>query len=155
MLYRLLILLLLTSPAFALDGRVVAVADGDTLTVLDANNHSTKVRMQGIDAPEKAQAFGQASKRHLSGLVFGKTITVDARGQDKYRRTLGAVILGGRDINAQMVHDGYAWAYLRYSQDYAAAESEARQARRGLWADADPVAPWEFRRASKDRPKQH
>jgi len=151
MFYRLLILLLISSPALALDGRVVAVADGDTITILDAGNNLTKVRLHGVDAPEKSQPFGTASKHHLSIMIFGKHVSVTDKGLDKYRRTLGVVYLDGRDINAQMVADGYAWAYVKYSWDYEAAEGDARQAQCGLWVGADPVPPWEWRRSSRKR----
>lgn len=143
------LLLAFTLPAFALDGLVVGVSDGDTVSIIDAQRNRHKVRLHGIDAPEKAQPFGQVAKRHLSDLVYGKTVTVVEKGQDKYRRTLGVVMLNGNDVNALMVRDGLAWAYRKYSRDYEQQEGEARTARRGLWGDSDPVPPWDWRRARR------
>lgn len=128
-------------------GRVVRVADGDTITVLDAANAQHKIRFHGIDAPESHQAFGQKSKQHLSDYVFGKDVTVTWKSKDKYGRILGTVWLGSTDINLQMLRDGYAWHYKRFDSNpvYAAAESEARAARRGLWIDPNPIPPEQFR----------
>ena len=130
-----------------LTGRVVRVADGDTITVLDAANAQHKIRFHGIDAPESHQAFGQKSKQHLSHYVFGKDVAVTWKSKDKYGRILGTVWLGSTDINLQMLHDGYAWHYKRFDSNpvYSAAESEARAARRGLWIDPNPILPEQFR----------
>lgn len=148
-------LLLLAGPAWAqvLIGKVVAIADGDTLTVLDENKTQHKIRLSGIDAPERAQPFGQRSKEHLSALVFGKTIEVETAKQDRYKRTLGKIVLDGRDVNLAMVVAGLAWHYKKYEREqsaadrllYANAEKDARLAGRGLWNDAGPVAPWDWR----------
>ena len=128
-------------------GRVVKVADGDTITILDAANVQHKIRFHGIDAPEKAQAFGQKSKQHLSSLVFGKDVRVKYKSRDKYGRILGTVYVDGKDVNLEMIRAGLAWHYKRYdnSPAYAAAESEASAARRGLWSDPNPTPPEEFR----------
>ena len=131
----------------AFTGKVVGVADGDTITVLDANNVQHKVRLAEIDAPEKAQAFGSRSKEALSGKVFGKTVNVDWSQRDKYGRTIGYVRFGDRSINKEMVSDGMAWQYKQYSTSKAltADEEKAKQSRTGLWADKDPTPPWQFR----------
>ena len=136
-----------------LNGRVVRVADGDTITVLDAANAQHKIRFNGIDAPESHQAFGQKSKQHLSDYVAGKNVTVTWKSKDKYGRILGTVWLGSTDINLQMLRDGYAWHYKRFDSNptYAAAESEARAARRGLWSDPHPIPPEQFRHAGGTR----
>jgi len=129
-------------------GKVVAVADGDTLTVL-RDSEQIKVRLVEIDAPEKAQAFGNRSKQSLSDLCFGKTATLDDRGKDRFGRTLAQVTCDGIDANAEQVQRGMAWVYRKYAlkdSPLYAAESEAKAARRGLWADADPMPPWEWRR---------
>jgi len=128
-------------------GRVISVADGDTITILDAANTQYKIRLNAIDAPEKSQAFGQKSKQQLSNYVFGKDVTVTWKSKDKYGRVLGTVFVGGKDINLQMVRDGYAHHYKRFdsSPAYAAAETEARQNRRGLWSDPNPIAPEDYR----------
>lgn len=141
--------------AFAgtLAGQVVGVTDGDTITVLDDQRTQHKIRLAGIDAPEKAQAFGQRSKEHLSSLVFGKQVTVETEKQDRYRRTVGKVIIDGRDANLAMVVAGLAWHYKKYESEqspsdrllYAAAELDAREARRGLWRNQDATAPWDHR----------
>lgn len=142
-------------------GRVVGVADGDTITVLDASNSQHRIRLQGIDAPESRQAFGSRSKQHLSDLVFDKQVGVEWEKKDQYGRTLGKVLAGGRDVNLEQVRAGMAWHYKHYQGDqspadrrlYAEAEREAREARRGLWADPDPTPPWDFRRGGRNQPR--
>lgn len=139
-------------------GRVVGVADGDTVTVLDADRVQHKVRLSGIDAPERTQAFGTRSKQSLSDLVFSKTVTVEATKVDRYGRTIGKVLVDGRDSNLIQVQRGFGWHYRAYAPEqspsdralYALAEREARAARRGLWADASPIAPWDFRKAGRN-----
>jgi endonuclease YncB( thermonuclease family) len=135
------------SPAAAtLAGRVVAVHDGDTLTVrVDARDQ--RVRMAGIDAPERGQAYARAARRALAARVAGREVTVDVRGRDSFGRTLGVVRVGGDDVNSAQVRDGWAWVFRRFSHDAAllALEEEARRERRGLWRDAHPEAPWAYR----------
>ncbi len=148
-------LLCLCWSAFAetLTGKVVGVHDGDTCTVLDANHTEHKIRLNGVDAPELGQAFGQASKRNLSDLVFGKTVNVETGKTDRYGRLVGTVLLDGKDVNFAQLRAGLAWYFKKYERDvaadrrqpYADAEREARQARRGLWADPNPQPPWEYR----------
>ena len=127
-------------------GRVVGVTDGDTITVL-VDARQVKVRLTEIDAPEKRQAWGTKARQALSDLVFGKTVTIVDSGKDRYQRTLGRVLVGEKDVNAEMVRSGNAWVYRRYAQDKAlyAFEGEAREAERGLWSLPNPVPPWEFR----------
>lgn len=140
-----------------IEGKVVRVSDGDTITVLDADNKQHRIRFQGIDAPESKQAFGQASKENLSKMVFGKQVTVTWDKVDKYRRTVGKVLLDGRDINIEQVKAGFAWHYKKYSEEqpaedrvtYAKAEEEARAAKRGLWQDPNPTPPGEWRAEAK------
>lgn len=114
-------------------GKVVAVSDGDTITVL-RGREQVKVRLAAIDAPEKAQAFGQKSKQALAGLVHGKSVQVVEHGLDKYQRTLGSIYLDGLDVNAEQVRQGMAWVFLRYSKDAGLIQlqAEAREQRRGL-----------------------
>jgi endonuclease YncB( thermonuclease family) len=128
-------------------GKVVGVHDGDTITILKADKAQVKVRLNGIDAPEAKQAFGAKAKAALSALVFGKAVIVHPTGQDLYRRKLGRVVVEGNDVNLQMVRDGFAWHYAKFSKDaaLARAQAEAKAAKRGLWIDAAPVPPWEFR----------
>lgn len=132
-------------------GKVVGVADGDTITVL-REHEQIKVRINEIDAPEKAQAFGQKSKLSLSDLCFDKTATLAEQGKDRYGRTLARVHCEGIDANAEQVRRGMAWVYRKYAPNDSrlyAIEDEAKAARRGLWADVEPMPPWEWRHQSK------
>jgi endonuclease YncB( thermonuclease family) len=128
-----------------LSGKVVGVHDGDTITVLTRDNRSVKVRLYGIDAPELKQPYGSKAKQRLSELVFGKQVRVEAHGTDRYHRTLGVVYLNDKDINAQIVSEGLAWVYVRYSRRYVPQQEEAKSARRNIWSQKDPTPPWEFR----------
>jgi micrococcal nuclease len=147
----LLLTIVTTIVADELRGKVVSIADGDTITVLDAAKKQHKVRLNGIDAPEKAQAFGAKSKARLGELVAGKDVLVDWKEKDQYGRVLGTVYLESLDVNQKMVRDGFAWFYRKYSKspELASAEAEAKSAKRGLWADASPTPPWDFRKAAK------
>ncbi len=129
--------------------QVVGVTDGDTITAI-VDGRQIKVRLNGIDAPEKKQAFGNVSKQALSGLVFGKRVSIVDLGKDRYGRTIGEVFTpDGQQVEVAMVRLGFAWHYVKYAPrntDLAGAELVARKARRGLWSDAAPVPPWEFRK---------
>src|SRR5918997_1123444 len=141
-----------------IEGKVIRVSDGDTIAVLDKDNKTHKIRFQGIDAPESKQDFGQASKENLSKMVFGKQVTVIWDKVDKYRRTVGKVLVDGRDINIEQVRAGFAWHYKKYADEqpaedrvtYAKAEEEARAARLGLWQDPNPTPPGEWRVDAKE-----
>lgn len=125
--------------------------------MLDAQHQQHKIRLAGIDAPEKAQAFGRASKKHLSDLVFDRNVTLDCGKTDKYRRQICVVMIDGTDANRAQVAAGMTWRYRKYQKeqtarqraDYEAAEASAMASRVGLWQDPDPVAPSAFRRAGK------
>lgn len=151
------LLLANTSVADTLMGRVVGVSDGDTVTVLDVANTQFKIRLMGIDAPEKKQAFGQKSKEHLSDLVFNKQVAVEYTKQDKYGRTIGQIFVDGIDANLEQVKGGLAWHYKQYQKEqspddrtaYAQAEEQARLEHRGLWRDQAPTPPWNWRREQK------
>ena len=142
------------SAASTLQGRVVGVSDGDTVTVLDASNKQHKIRLSGIDAPEKAQAYGQKSKESLSEMVFGKTVDVEWTKRDRYGRTVGKIMLNGVDICLEQVKRGMAWHYKQYQQEqpapdivaYAESEILARNNRMGLWQDLAPIEPSVFRK---------
>jgi len=135
-------------------GRVVGVADGDTITVLDALQTQHKVRLAGIDAPEKSQPFGNASRQALAGVVFQREVTVETYKRDRYQREIGKVWLGTTDVALELVNSGLAWHYKQYAHeqpvedrlDYTNAEVRARGSHLGLWADAHPIPPWVFRR---------
>ena len=140
-----------------ISGRVVNVADGDTVTVLDAGKVQHRIRLAGIDAPEKAQAFGQRSRESLDELVAGRTVIVETTKKDRYGRSIGKVLVAGRDINIEQIRRGMAWFYRHYErelsaadqQSYDRAEAEAKDYRRGLWADKSPTAPWEYRQQNR------
>ena len=127
--------------------RVVGVQDGDTLTCLDENNQQQKVRLAEIDAPELGQDFGKVSREALASMVFGKTVEVVDDGKDRYGRWIGHVLVNGSDVNREMVSTGNAWHYAAYSKDQSLAQlqSQARAQQIGLWAQPEPVAPWQFR----------
>lgn len=137
-----------------IQGQVVGVSDGDSITLLDSENRRHKIRLQGIDAPEKAQAFGQKSKESLSNLVFQKTVEVHWSKKDRYGRTVGLVMVGGVDACLEQVKLGMAWHYKAYQGEqtladqvlYDAAERIARHQRIGLWQDSSPIEPSVFRR---------
>ena len=159
MLIRILAALLLATSAQAatITGTVVSVADGDTVTVLDATKTQHKIRLTGIDAPEKAQPFGRRSKSSLSDLVYLKQVSVETDKKDRYGRNLGKVLVNGKDANLMQIERGFAWWYRAYKKDqsasdrllYEAAEASAKAKKVGLWADAKAVPPWEFRRLGK------
>jgi endonuclease YncB( thermonuclease family) len=154
-----LLLVVLMTPVWAetLVGKVVSIADGDTITVLDGSRTQHKIRLAGIDAPEKAQPFGQRSKELLSTLVFGKSVQVETEKLDRYGREIGKVLVDGRDANLAIVMAGLAWHYKKYESEqspsdrllYASAEEEARTRRAGLWKDPAPIPPWDWRKGSR------
>lgn len=142
------------SPAATYDlfGKVVRIADGDTLTILDADRRQTKIRLAGIDTPEKGQPFGGNAKRALSSLVWGKSVRIEVKDIDRYGRTVCVVHVGGKNINIEMVRSGHAWWYQRYAKgnrQLANAEKEARSDGLGLWQDSSPIPPWEWRRGKR------
>ena len=153
-----LALAVLYSPALADDpphpftGKVVKIADGDTITVLH-NKTQQKIRLEGIDAPEKGQPYGTKARQALADKIFGQTVRVEWKQRDRYQRIIGRVYFGDRDISLEMVKEGFAWHYKKYSKEAALAdaEKEARKAGRGLWADKDPMPPWEWRRERKSK----
>ncbi len=128
-------------------GRVVGVADGDTI-VLGTAHGRRRVRLFGIDAPESGQRFGTESRAALADMVMGKTVSLRAFGTDRYGRVLGVVRRGGTDVNLVMVRLGWAWHAVRYDRrrPLRDAQRAARAAKRGLWADDRPVPPWSWRR---------
>jgi len=133
--------------------KVIKIVDGDTIDVLDANNESRRIRLQGIDAPERTQAFGTVSRQHLYDLLFGKDVTLQGEKTDRYDRILCKVLVEGQDVNLEQINAGLAWFYRQYekelssddSDSYSKAESEAHNAKRGLWSDPAPTPPWEYR----------
>lgn len=157
----LLVALALTwaSPSFAetLVGRVIGVTDGDTLIIVDSRFIQHKVRLSGIDAPEKSQPFGTVSRQHLALLTFGRHVTVVATKKDRYKRTVAKVLVGEVDANLAQVEAGLAWHYREYAREqptqdrvsYADAEQAARVNNRGLWQQSNPTPPWAYRKARR------
>lgn len=144
----------------ALKGTVVSVADGDTVTVLDAQKQSHKIRLAFIDAPERNQPYGQRARQALAEKVYRHEVQVDIYEVDRYGREVGRIRIDKRDINLSLVLEGYAWHYRYYAEkgqdrhsfnEYEAAQELARQEKRGLWRDENPIPPWEFRRNTRRR----
>lgn len=143
--------------AEVLSGRVVGVADGDTITVLDSTNTQQKIRLGGIDAPEKKQAFGNVSKKSLSDMVFNKQVEIEWHKEDRYGRKVGKVFVNDQDINLEQIKRGLAWFYKKYKGElvqedriaYVQAQQDAEANRLGLWADQYPIPPWDFRKQNK------
>jgi endonuclease YncB( thermonuclease family) len=139
-----------------LTGRVVGVADGDTLTIL-VDQRTAVIRLDGIDAPEKGQPFGQAAKRTLSDLAFDRTATATCHKVDRYQRRVCAVTVDDRDVGEELILRGHAWVFTRYAHElptarrsaYEQAERRARDERSGLWQDTSPVPPWEWRQMKR------
>lgn len=136
------------SSAEQIAGTVSAISDGDTLTVLDPSNRQHIIRLAEIDAPEKAQAFGQKSKQSLSDLCFRKPAEVEVIDVDRYKRFVARVKCEGIDANLEQVRRGMAWRYVKYAKDPSIAEAEldAREQGRGLWSDPGAVEPWVWRK---------
>lgn len=147
-----LIFLLLSLCLYAgeLSGHVISVLDGDTIEVLH-NQHPERIRLNGIDCPEKGQAYGQKAMHAASALVFGKEVTVQTYGHDKYQRTIGEVWLpDGTNVNQELVKEGWCWWYRKYAPGNTVLdglEKEAREAKKGLWVDPSPIPPWVYRKA--------
>ena len=143
--------------AEVLTGKVIAVADGDTVTVMDADQTKHKLRLAPIDAPESRQPYGQRSRQSLSDLVSGQWVQVVYDKADRYGRLVGKVQVAGRDANLEQLRRGLAWHYKKYEneqgeqdrQAYAAAEQQAQSARLGLWRDPGPQAPWDYRQLQR------
>jgi endonuclease YncB( thermonuclease family) len=150
----LLVGLLFSSPAAAavIVGRVVAVADGDTLTI-STDTGKAVVRLNGIDAPERGQPHDSEARTALAALAEGRLVTLDTNKRDRYGRLVGRVSIDGTDIGLTMIAEGHAWAFRRYLNElpradryaYREAEAQARSASKGLWAQAAPMPPWEWR----------
>lgn len=147
--------------------KVVKIKDGDTLGLLTGDNQQITVRLAEIDCPEKSQAFGQAAKKFTSDLCFGKEVKLIGNEHDRYGRTVAQVVLiDGTNVNYALVKNGYAWQYKAYSKntELATLEQQAREDKLGLWQDANPTPPWDFRREKKQpktdslqtpKPKKH
>ena len=156
-------------PIRVVEGKVVKVSDGDTVQVMTGEGTKLKVRLYGIDAPETpkvnrrtgkvnkpGQPYGEEAERALAQKIVGKTVRLEIMDIDQYKRMVSRIILDGRDVNREMVREGWAWAYKQYLQsphasEYIGAEKQARLAKLGLWQQGNPQPPWEFRKALKIR----
>lgn len=143
--------------AEVISGRVVGVVDGDTDDILTVDRERVRVRIAGIDAPEKAQAYGKRSKALMSDMAFGKDASVETTKKDRFQRPLGKLMVNGRDTGLMLIEAGMAWHFKKYEQAqmprdrglYSAAEDRARAARIGLWQEATPIAPWDWRKGQR------
>ena len=143
------------SVASGFSGEVVGVLDGDTIEVMN-NGKAERVRLYGIDCPEKGQPYGHRAKQATSALIFLVDVTLQIHGKDKYGRILADVLLADEsNVNHTLVQEGWCWWYRKYAPDYAilqALEAEARAAKKGLWRDANPVPPWAWRKRGRVMP---
>lgn len=138
-------------------GKVINIADGDTITVLDDHKISIKIRLLGIDCPEKSQAFGHRAKKALSDKIFSQRVNIHTHGKDYFGRTLGVVTFNDEDINEWLLTEGLAWHFKKYAKSqtpedakrYSLAQADAQRLKRGLWADEKPIPPWIFRDQQK------
>ncbi len=151
-----MILVLLPASVWPWPGKVIGISDGDTLTALRDGRDQVKVRLYGIDAPEMGQPYGDAAKWALSGMAFGQVVEIQDTDRDKYGRTVAHVLVSGLDVSERLVQAGLAWVYLDYCKEPACsgwikAQAEARAAKAGLWADADPTPPWKYRHPATEK----
>ena len=155
-----IIVLFLSGISYAqspIQGKVVGVADGDTITVLQ-DSKQYKIRLYGIDTPEKKQGFGQKAKKFTSDMVFRQQVKIVAYDTDRYGRTVGMVYIGKKCLNEELIKNGYAWVYKKYCSEsfcnrWLQLERKARVNKLGLWTYDNPVAPWEIRRGKSNKSK--
>ncbi len=155
--FGIILTMMSTTHAEILMGRVTGISDGDTLTIVDATEVQFKIRLSGIDSPEKGQAFGQFCKNSLSDLAYGRAAQIDWKKLDRYGRIIGTVLVDERDMSLEQIRRGCGWHYKKYQNEqstndrlsYSAAEESAKNDKVGLWADSDPVPPWIWRATSK------
>ena len=139
---------LFTSSVMGFDAKVVAIKDGDTIVVFDGSS-STTIRLAAIDAPEKSQAFGQAAKKAMSSICYGKIAKINPLDTDRYGRTVADVFCGNKNAGQAMVFNGFAWVYDQHVTNhgvYYDAQNDARSHRRGLWSDSHATPPWQYRK---------
>ena len=152
-------LLLIPTYSYSADsftGQVVGISDGDTITVQNSNNERVKIRLAGIDCPESFQVHGEKAKQFISSLVSDKRVRIEPETVDQYGRTVGVVLVNGKNINEQMVTNGHAWVFRKYCtadycKEWLKLEEKARKSQAGLWQDANPMPPWEWRAEQKGR----
>jgi endonuclease YncB( thermonuclease family) len=151
----LVFLLSLPVHTWAWSGEVVGITDGDTITVLNSKTlKDVKIRLYGIDCPEGGQAFSKRAKQFTSKMVFGKVVEVGAITVDHYGRTVSLVYVEGKGVCDELIRAGLAWVYYLYCNlpicaEWKNLEAEAKEAKRGLWSEHNPIPPWEFRRQKR------
>ena len=148
-----LVLILLPSFSWAWSGEVVGITDGDTITVL-RDKEQVRIRLYGIDTPERGQAFSKRAKQFTSKMVYGKVVEVKVMDTDRYGRTVALVAVNKQILNEELLKAGYAWVYYQYCHEmichaWADYQFAAKLDKRGLWVDPDPIPPWEFRRKKR------
>jgi micrococcal nuclease len=138
---------------YSLTAKVIKIVDGDTFDVLTQSNEVIRIRMNGIDCPERRQDYYQVCKDALSNYIFGCDVQLTVHGKDRYKRTIADVFYQNKNINLLMIRNGFAWHYKKYSPDaeMAKAEVKARGEGIGMWKIKQPVAPWDFRKARKKK----
>jgi len=157
--FYILFALMITTPTltWAWSGEVVGITEGDTITVLNSKTlKAVKIRLYGIDTPERGQAFGKKAKQFTSDMVFGKVVEVHRMDTDRYGRTVALVAVNKRLLNEELVKAGYAWVYDFYCSEpicesWKNFQLRAKFDKRGLWADPDRIPPWEFRRKKRSK----
>lgn len=140
-----------SEPIKIITGKVIRVADGDTITILDAQNTQNKIRLYGIDAPEKVQDFGNKSREKLASLVAGKNIDVMVMDIDRYGRSVGRIKIGEQEVAEEMLKAGMVWLYVNYCKipeckQWKQLENQARNAKIGLWSNPTAQEPWIWRK---------
>lgn len=149
--FLLLVLFFLSSYIFAqkiIQGRIIKVTDGDTVTLLANNNKKIKIRLYGIDCPEKGQAYFAQAKDFLSKKIYNKNVQVEIKNKDQYQRSVGIIWINNKNVNIDLLQQGLAWHYKQYDKSisYAQAEKIAQAAKKNIWSLQKPIAPWEFRK---------
>lgn len=154
--FFLLLTIFLTLPVSAVPGKVVAIIDGDTLELMESGK-AIRVRLANIDAPEKSQPYGRASKQSLSDMCYQREAQLEKQSVDQYGRTVGIVTCGGIEANRVQVERGLAWVYSMYNRDPSLVplQNSAKQAASGLWRDASPTPPWDYRHSEQPKPTTH
>lgn len=134
-----------------LTGKVIGISDGDTFRLLAEGNENVKVRLYGIDAPEKGQDYGTQSQQKLSSLIFSKPVRVEQKNKDRYGRVVGVAFADGLNVNEEMLRSGFAWHYRHYdkNKEWATLQQEAQQKKAGLWQQPLPTPPWEWRKEKR------
>jgi micrococcal nuclease len=134
-------------------GKPVKVSDGDTFTILTSEKREIKIRLYGIDAPERGQDFGNVAKEYLGQLLKDQVVTIKSKGRDQYGRTIGIAIIGTKNINEELLKAGLVWHFKEYDKNptWNLLEVQAREQKKGLWSHARPIPPWEFRKAKKQK----